>query len=192
MSLCSLLTVDHARVVARVLVGRLNEFLRLVVFMLVQVSLSSDFEVILGMMGWTIGLSIANIMLWLFNSIAQWLNVLVHVIAVHVSKLAAVEGVFRLFVRGLLDDEVDRVMKLVIEDLMNWYLLLHFVSVTMLFAEWLLLNKNPVSAGVRIMFNDMTQVQLAAIVGCGVSVVVLVLGMLRMYCREICMLMVGD
>ena len=115
---------------------------------------------------------------------------LVHVIAVHVSKLAAVEGVFRLFVRGLLDDEVDRVMKLVIEDLVNWYLLLHFVSVTMLFAEWLLLNKNPVSAGVSIM--SMTQVQLAAIVGCGVSVVVLVLGMLRMYCREICMLMVGD
>ena len=117
---------------------------------------------------------------------------LVHVIAVHVSKLAAVEGVFRLFVRGLLDDEVDRVMKLVIEDLVNWYLLLHFVSVTMLFAEWLLLNKNSVSAGVSIMFNDMTQVQLAAIVGCGVSVVVLVLGMLRMYCREICMLMVRD
>ena len=70
MGLCSLLTVNHARVVARVLVGRLNELLRLVVFMLVQVSLSSDFKVILGMMGWAIGLSIANIMLWLFNSIA--------------------------------------------------------------------------------------------------------------------------
>ena len=70
MGLCSLLTVNHARVVARVLVGRLNELLRLVVFMRVQVSLSSDFKVILGMMGWAIGLSIANIMLWLFNSIA--------------------------------------------------------------------------------------------------------------------------
>ena len=70
MGLCGLLTVNHARVVARVLVGRLNELLRLVVFMLVQVSLSSDFKVILGMMGWTIGLTIANIMLWLFNSIA--------------------------------------------------------------------------------------------------------------------------
>ena len=70
MSICSLFAVDHARVVAGIRVGRLNEFLRLVVFMLVQKGLSHDLEVILGVVSWAIGLAIADIMLWLVNSIA--------------------------------------------------------------------------------------------------------------------------
>ena len=73
MSICGFLAVDHARVVAGILVGGLNELLWLVMFMrvvLVQKSLSNNFKVIFGMVLWTIGLSIANIMLWLFNSVA--------------------------------------------------------------------------------------------------------------------------
>ena len=192
MSICSLFAVDHARVVARIRVGRLNEFLRLVVFMLVQKSLSNDLEVILGVMGWTIGLSVANIMLWLVNSIANWLNVVIHVTAVHVSELTAVEGVFRLFLRGLLDDEVDRIVRLMIENLMNWNLLLHFEGATVIFGEWLLLYNDPVIVG-RLTL-DITQVYLAAIINRGVSSdVLLVRGKFgTAYCRKICMLTVGD
>ena len=116
----------------------------------------------------------------------------IHVTAVHVSELTAVEGVFRLFLRGLLDDEVDRIVRLMIENLLNWNLLLHFEGATVILGEWLLLYNDPVIVGRHTL--DITQVYLAAIINCGVSRdVLLVRGKFRTaYCRKICMFMVGD
>ena len=117
-------------------------------------------------------------------------------IAVHVSELTAVEGVFRLFHRGLLDDEVDGIVRLMIVDLVKWYLLLHFEGVAMIFSEWLLLNNDSVLVGVNKMFtvSSIAQMKLAAIIGCGMSgILVLIWGnFMTFYCREICMIMVGD
>ena len=86
----------------------------------------------------------------------------IHVTAVHVSELTAVEGVCRLFLRGLLNDKVDRIVGLLIENLVKWNLLLHFEGATVIFGEWLLLYNDPVIVGRHTL--DITQVYFAAII----------------------------
>ena len=51
---------------------------------------------------------------------------------------------------------MDRIMKLMIDNLMNRNLFLHFEGSTVIFGEWLLLYNNPVI--VRRLTLDITQV----------------------------------
>ena len=136
-------------IVVVMLIDWLNEPLRWFVIMVVVKHAMLNFITITVMMS-SVSLSMMNTMLWLVDVATDVLMVLMRMIAVSISSLATVEGIMRLFMHGLLNDEVNGIVRQVMVIKTRILPLVHFVGTSMIMSERLLLHDNPVTLVVTV------------------------------------------